>query len=435
MLKVDTMNRFARSLPDTGRPQNEILRELEEVQRGDHDDVGIREGQFSIWSQAPRAVANPGEMAAYQQTCLQAANMFFWDSQGFIHRQKSQIKFKDDLTRQVADLLDAPQDSYGAVTIGGTESNMLAVFAAMRWADASGRFEKPYEFIAPHTIHFSFPKAAAYFGCKLVKAPLAADYRSTAEELERLVTPRTIMIAGSAPEYCYGLTDDLEGFDAIARRHGLWYHIDACVGGAIGKIANSIDPSFEYASFKLPGLCSASTDLHKHTHGPMGTSVLTFRNQDLGDHSVYRYDDWPCGAFEAPTMNGGRPANVLAGAWALFQHLGEDGLRDLVHRTLRRRDQFLEGVRSVPGLFLIGDPRLTIFAFGSEDCDIFAVDDKLAERGWVLDRVKEPDGIHCNIDAFEDDALIPEFFADVSRAVDEVKSSGLVRKSGLVSYG
>lgn len=427
--------RLTSSLARQGRSSESIIAELKDAQTRDMTDVSARGGQFSVWSQAPRAVANPLEMKPYQKVCQDAANMFFWDSQGFIHRQHSQIKFKNDICRWIADLLDAPGDSYGAFTVGGTESNILSVYSAIRRADALGTFEKPYEVIAPHTIHFSFPKAESYLGIRLVKAPLAEDFRSAPAELEKLVTPRTIMIAGSAPEYCYGLTDDLDGFNDIAKRHNLWFHIDACVGGAIGKIAHEIDPSFQYASFKLSHLCSVSADLHKHTHGPMGSSVLTFRTQDLGEHSVFSDDDWPCGMFEAPTMNGGRPANVLAGVWALFQNLGEDGLRDIVAQTLHRRDQFIEGVRSVPGLYMIGDPRLTVFAFGAHDYDIFAVDELVSEKGWVLDRVKDPDGIHCNIDSFNDDALIPDFFADIAAAAQEVKAKGLTRSSSDVSYG
>jgi glutamate/tyrosine decarboxylase-like PLP-dependent enzyme len=62
----------------------------------------------------------------------------------------------------------------------------------------------------------------------------------------------TAFILGSAPEYPHGTIDPIEQMAAIAQRHGVPMHVDACVGGFIlpfvartaGKFRSELDPGF-----------------------------------------------------------------------------------------------------------------------------------------------------------------------------------------------
>jgi glutamate/tyrosine decarboxylase-like PLP-dependent enzyme len=424
------MTRRIPSLPLHGISGDDILGTCREIRRNDEAWVSQRHGQMTIWSQSPRAATN----APFQDIAIEAARTFFWDSQSFVKRQPSQQRFKSELGTWIAELTDAPAGHGTTATMGGTESNMLAIWAAIQRAKAIGKAREPFEIVAPATIHVSIVKGAAYFGVKLVKAPLGNDFRCDPAAIERLVNDHTIAIAGSAPEYCYGLYDPLEELARIARERNLWFHIDSCVGGTISKLAHDIDPTVPFPSFAIPGVCSISVDLHKHTFGPMGLSILVFARDEDRERSEFRYDDWACGLFVAPTMNGGRPAHVLSSTWALWQALGETGLKDLVALMLKRRDQVLSEISALPGGSVFGNPRLTVIGFTSNAFDIYAAADLMAEKGWWLDRLQRPNGLHLNVDAFHEDDLVPCYFAALREAGESLGQGARARQRGEAGY-
>jgi len=162
------MTRFRDRLPHTGLSRDRILDDIKELRQQDYALFDPQRAVFSVWSQAPTAVY-PTD---HQQVAKEAADPFYWDSQTFIKRQPSQQRFSADIKSWAQALLDASSNAESVITIGGTESNSLAVKAMRDWARSTGRFRPPYRIVAPHTIHFSIAKAAQYFGIELVKAPL-----------------------------------------------------------------------------------------------------------------------------------------------------------------------------------------------------------------------------------------------------------------------
>lgn len=46
---------------------------------------------------------------------------------------------------------------------------------------------------------------------------------------------------------------------------------------------------------------------------------------------------------------------------------------------------------------MIGEPAASLFAFGSEKLDVGAVGDVMDDRGWCLDRQKNPDALHLMV--------------------------------------
>nr|DAD17744.1 TPA_asm: hypothetical protein HUJ06_019207 [Nelumbo nucifera]DAD20020.1 TPA_asm: hypothetical protein HUJ06_021483 [Nelumbo nucifera] len=49
-----------------------------------------------------------------------------------------------------------------------------------------------------------------------------------------------------------------------------------------------------------------------------------------------------------------------------------------------------KGIKEIPELFIIGRPDLTIVAFGSNDVDIFEVNDIMSSKGWHLNALQKP---------------------------------------------
>jgi sphinganine-1-phosphate aldolase len=123
-------------------------------------------------------------------------------------------------------------------------------------------------------------------------------------------------------------------------------------------------------------------------------------------------------------MQGSRPGLPMATAWAVMHHLGTDGYRQLTDITIRAARTMIEGVRSVPGLQVLGEPEAHIVTIaaapGWEDrVDVFALGDALQRRNWVLDRQGPPDSLHATVSA-GNAPVIDEFVTDLRAAAEEV---------------
>ena len=58
-----------------------------------------------------------------------------------------------------------------------------------------------------------------------------------------------------------------------------------------------------------------------------------------------------------------------------------------------------DGIRSIPGLYILGKPEMSVFAFGSREPElsIHQIADLMEKRQWHLDRLQSPDSIHMII--------------------------------------
>jgi hypothetical protein len=59
---------------------------------------------------------------------------------------------------------------------------------------------------------------------------------------------------------------------------------------------------------------------------------------------------------------------------------------------------------------------MSVLAFGSRTLDVFAVGDAMDERGWHLDRQRNPDALHLMLSP-EHDRVADAFLADLRAAV------------------
>ena len=66
------------------------------------------------------------------------------------------------------------------------------------------------------TAHGAFDKAGFYFDIELRKVPLKPDFTVDIEGMRRAIDSNTICVAGSAPDYAFGLFDDIPSIAALA---------------------------------------------------------------------------------------------------------------------------------------------------------------------------------------------------------------------------
>ena len=102
----------------------------------------------------------------------------------------------------------------------------------------------------------------------------------------------------------------------------------------------------------------------------------------------------------------------------MLHYLGQEGYLRLAQVLLETTQRLREGIAAIPGLQIIADPEMTLFAFGSDpdhDLDIFAVGDAMDARGWCLDRQQNPNALHLMVSP-EHARVVDAFLLDLQEA-------------------
>ena len=207
----------------------------------------------------------------------------------------------------------------------------------------------------------------------------------------------------------------------LAIDRDLWLHVDACGGGYIAPFAKQLGQPIPDFDFSLPGVRSISADLHKFGYCPKPASTVLYRNADDYSYQQFEFDEWPTGPFITPNLTNTRPGGAVAAAWAVMHHLGEEGYLEVTERLLNSVRAYKEGINAIDGLKVWGEPDLSIFTFGSDELDIFAVAERLTAKGWLVGLNREPRGIHFTMSMIHQ-PVREEYLADLAVAVADVKA-------------
>lgn len=284
----------------------------------------------------------------------------------------------------------------GTMTSGGTESLLMAVKTARDYARAERGITEP-ELVLPASAHAAFHKAAHYFGVKPVVVPLGPDFRADVAAMREAMTPRTILLVGSAPSYPHGVVDPIAELGELARERGVLLHVDACLGGFLLPFARRLGHPIADFDLAVPGVTSLSADLHKYGYAAKGASLILYRTPELRRYQFFTYTEWCGGVYASPSMAGTRPGGAIAAAWAVLRHLGEEGYLRLARTVLDTAQALKEGVATTPGLRLLGAPPASVFAFTSDTLNIYELGDAMEARGWRLDRQMRPPALHMMV--------------------------------------
>ena len=304
-------------------------------------------------------------------------------------------RFEAEVLAIAAELFHG-EGAAGTMTGGGTESILMAVKTARDFARAERGITEP-ELVLPASVHPAFQKAAHYFGVKPINVPVGADLRADVAAMRAALTPRTVLLVGSAPSYPHGVIDPITELAALAREKGVLCHVDACLGGFLLPFARRLGHAIADFDFAVPGVTSLSADLHKYGYAAKGASVVLYRTPELRRYQFFTYAGWSGGIYASPSMAGTRPGGAIAAAWAVLKYLGEEGYLRLSRTVLDTARALREGIAAVPGLRLLGAPSLSIFAFTSDQLDIYALGDAMEARGWKLDRQMSPPALHLMV--------------------------------------
>ncbi|MEU3205025.1 aminotransferase class V-fold PLP-dependent enzyme [Streptomyces cyaneofuscatus] len=383
-----------------GRPAAEILTELKALRTADAPTRGGR--TFAYVYDAGREGLD--ELAAEAYAAYATVNGL--DPTVF----PSVARLENDLVGAAAALLGAPPGVQGTFTSGGTESILLAVKTARDHA-RSTRGVSDAQLVLPSTAHAAFHKAAAYLGLEPVVVPVdPVTYKANPTAMAAAITPRTALVVASAPSYAHGVIDPVARIAEAAAGHEVLCHVDACIGGWLLPYLRKAGRTVEPFDLSLPGVTSISVDLHKYGYADKGASVVLYRNAGLRRHQYFAHAGWPGYPVVNPTVQGTKSAGLLAQAWAVLQHIGEDGYTTLAARVAEASDHLIEGLRATPDVHILGEPEAGLVAFtvltpatpdgtaATPDLSLLLhLADEMRVRGWYLQPQLSFDGLPPNL--------------------------------------
>ncbi|PTL80565.1 aminotransferase class V-fold PLP-dependent enzyme [Vitiosangium sp. GDMCC 1.1324] len=262
----------------------------------------------------------------------------------------------------------------GSLTGGGSSANLMGLAMAREAKAPANEEGSPSGVVYASTeVHMSIPKALALLGLgrrNLRLIPTDAEWRMRPEALERAISEdvaagrRPLAVVASAGTVNTGAVDPLKDVAAIARRHGLWMHVD----GAYGALAALAVPE------RFEGLAladSLSLDAHKWLYQPVDCGVLLVRDASAarrafsfsGDYVRTMTSDAVEGfAFFDESVELSRRARALK-PWLSVRYHGLRAFREAIRKDLANAQRLAELVRAEPKLELLAPVPLSAVCF------------------------------------------------------------------------
>ena len=401
-------------IPETGRERDEIFEALGRYKKNDMD-----------W-QSGRAfgyIFDPGkEILSFAK---EVYNLFLSENALDFTVYPSLLQMENDLVSMMRKHLQGGQEVVGNFTSGGTESILLAVKTARDYFRVKRPDITAPEMVVPTTAHAAFHKAAHYFGIKTVTVSVdAKTFRADPERMAAHITENTIFMAGSAPSYTQGVIDPIEALARIAQEHGIWFHTDACMGGFLLPYFKRLGRDVPAFDFSVEGVSSISVDLHKYAYAPKGASMILYRNAGLRAFQMFAFTRWLGYTMINPTVQSTKSGGPLAAAWAVLNYVGEKQYLAFAEKQLLAVEEIKKGIASIPELYLLAEPDMTLLSFGSESVNIFHIIDEMNLKGWYIQPSLSFDGVPANIHlsvTLSNVAHTDRFVADLKQSVADAK--------------
>jgi glutamate/tyrosine decarboxylase-like PLP-dependent enzyme len=386
-----------------------VLEELREAKSG---DVDWRAGRTSLYVQFG------GDDVL--DLAKQAAQIYFSENAHGVAAFPSVVRMQTEVLEWLLDLVGAGPLADGCFTASGSESILMSLKAARDWARRRRPDIGSLKIVVPRSAHPAFDKAADILGLEVARAPIGPDYRADLEAMAALICPRTILLAGSAPQFGHGVIDPIADIADLGSRHNLWVHVDACIGALIAPFARQNGVNLQAFDFSVEGVRSISADLHKYGFAAKGASAALFRHKWWRPSYAFEFDDWPIGSYGSVGLAGTRSAAPIAAAWAVMRYLGRDGYAAIVAEILRITERLKQGLSVIDGVEVIGRPDLPVLAWTVPGISSERVAAAMEQRGWFVRTMANPPAIHMGMITLHQGPATEAYLADVGAIVADL---------------
>ena len=240
-----------------------------------------------------------------------------------------------------------PGDWFGIIYDTASVSTLHAIAAARELADPDVRRFGNHGGLVLYCsdeAHSSVEKGALTLGIgqeNVRKIPVDSTFRMRADVLEAAINADRAL--GRKP-FCVVATvgttsttsiDPVPEIDAIAKRHGLWLHVDAAYGGSA-----AIVPEFRHILDGAAGADSLVVNPHKWLLTPMDLSVLYTRRPDVLKRAFWLAPEYLKTSEDGGVVNLmdygvqlGRRFRALK-LWFVMRSYGREGIADVIRQHI-----------------------------------------------------------------------------------------------------
>ena len=282
------------------------------------------------------------------------------------------VQLETNVIRWFVRAVGYPKSAGGFLTSGGSLANFSALVAA-RHEKLPENFLKGTLYVSDQG-HHCIRKAALLAGfpaANVREIPSDTAFRIRLDALaDRVAEDRSsgftpFLVVASAGTTNTGAVDDLDALADFAEHEGLWLHADAAYGGFFALTARG--------RATLSGLERADSivlDPHKGLFMPYGSGCLLVRETAAlrRSHSVSAHympgmqDDPDSVDFCEISPELSRNFRGL-GAWLALKLCGLAAFRASLDEKLDLAREAVEAVRAIPGMRIVAEPQLSLFAF------------------------------------------------------------------------
>lgn len=287
-------------------------------------------------------------------------------------------ELESETIQMIGTLLSNPQAS-GHIVTGGTEANILALWAAKKISK-----KQECEVIVPASAHCSFDKAGDLLSLRIIRAKLDRDFRVDVDAVEKAINTNTIAIVGIAGTTNLGVVDPISELSEVASERGLYFHVDAAFGGFVLPFLRELGfktPSFDFAE---PGIYSMTVDPHKMGLAPIPAGGILFRDEKLRESIAWNISYLAGGESKAATIVGTRSGASIIAVWALLRQLGREGYKRIVRRCMRLTWRLADEIPEIKDLDIMAKPTLNVVGLTSDALDVSKIAQELRARGWAI---------------------------------------------------
>ena len=361
--------RIERTPPEQPEPMEKIFADFE-----DKILPGMTHWQHPrFFAYFPANAAPVSVVAEYLVTAMSAQCMLWQTSPAATELETVMV----DWLRQA---LGLPAGFSGVLQDSASSATLAAVLTmrerALSWqGNAKGLAgAKPVRAYATNQVHTSIDRAIWISGigeANLVRIPSRGRWHAmdvTALEAAivadrkagRLPAGIVACVGGTS----IGGTDDLAAISDVARRHGLYLHVDAAWAGSA-----MICPEFRHFWHGIEGADSIVFNPHKWLGAQFDCSVQFVRDPDSlvktlaihpeylkthGKDGIINYSEW--------SVPLGRRFRALK-LWFLLRAHGLEGLRTMIRNHVRWSEKLANRLRATPGFEIVSEPMLSLFSF------------------------------------------------------------------------
>ena len=317
-------------------------------------------------------------------------------------------EIENRLIGMIKDLFDAPLNSAGQITSGGSEGNIVSISIAKTLTGKK-------ELIVPDHAHFSFKKISKLMDIRLKPVKTSPTHIVDPKDVKKSLSNDTLAVVAVAGTTELGLIDPIRELSELCHEENVFLHIDAAFGGFVIPFLRELGYDLPELSFSLEGISTISVDAHKMGCSAIPLGILIAREKrwlkEIGVETPY------VSTRIQSTLTGTRSGAPVAAAYAVIRALGKEGYMKIVRDCMEVTRYAKQRIEDI-GLHLITEPVLNVL--GVKIVHLDKVVNMLSQIGWRVNPIPRLSCFRIVVMPHVTKQIIDEFISDLEKVCKRV---------------